>query len=262
MPVETTERAIRFIFNAINKDFCVSEVRVAPGRQRRHDRWQLMVECDDVGDIPHSFILPKMGPEYEDLKIKVFVDGRKPCRDTSAPLPQPSHDEGILENTTDPNNTTLPLAQPAVLPSTTEENRQATPAFQNHPPTHTPSARPRQRPTPSPSEDQPNLKKVRPLDNTNPPQNSDAEQGAPDKDSERQAAIDAWREANLARIRAMTPEARAAWEAELAEKKLGDFAPQPEELVADLTGAGMVPVEATASNDNMDDTPLVKLLQR
>ena len=73
MPVETTERAIRFIFNAINKDFCVSEVRVAPGKQRRHDRWQLMEECNDVGDIQHSFVLPNMGPEYEDLTIKVLV---------------------------------------------------------------------------------------------------------------------------------------------------------------------------------------------
>ena len=53
MPVETTERAIRFIFNAINKDFCVSEVRVAPGKQRRHDRWQLSVESENVNDIPH-----------------------------------------------------------------------------------------------------------------------------------------------------------------------------------------------------------------
>ena len=62
MPVETTERAIRFIFHAINKDFSVSDFRVAPGKQRRHDRWQLKVECENVNDIPHCFILPNMGP--------------------------------------------------------------------------------------------------------------------------------------------------------------------------------------------------------
>ena len=116
----------------------------------------------------------------------------------------------------------MTLAQPAVLHSATEEEREATEfttAPQIHPPTHTPSVRQRPRPTPSPNEDRPNLKRVKPQDNTNRLQKTDGTQGAPDKDSERQAAIDAWREANLARIRAMTPEARAAWEAELAEKR-------------------------------------------
>ena len=164
MPVETTERAIRFIFNAINKDFCVSEVRVAPGKQRRHDRWQLMVECENVNDIPHCFILPNMGPKYEDLKIKVFVEGRKPLRDTSAPLPLHqvgAQKEDNQENTTFPNSATDALAQPAVIDDTKEKGTgsQATPALQNHPSTHTPSARPRARPTPSPNEVQPNLKK-------------------------------------------------------------------------------------------------------
>ena len=114
----------------------------------------------------------------------------------------------------------MPLAQPAVLHRTTEEERQAfqiTTVLQINPQTPTPSARPR--PTPSPNEDRPNLKRVKPQDNTNRLQKTDGTQSPPDKDGERQAAIDAWREANLARIRAMTPEARAAWEAELAEKR-------------------------------------------
>ena len=87
MPVETSERAIKYIFNTIYSDICVSDVRVAPGKQRRHDRWQLMVECNDIQEIPHSFILPNMGPEYEDLKIKVFIEGRQAFSDIPPPLP-------------------------------------------------------------------------------------------------------------------------------------------------------------------------------
>ena len=226
MPVETTESAIRFIFHAINKDFSVSDVRVAPGKQRRHDRWQLKVECENVNDIPHCFILPNMGPEYEDLKIKVFVEGRKPLRDTSAPLPQHqvnAHEEDNQENTTDPKSTRDTLA---LLDDAKEKGCQATPALQNHTSTHTPSARPRSRPTPSPNEVQPNLKKMRPHDkpdNPNHGPNSDTERDASDADttnSARRAAVKAWSDANLARVRAMTPEARAEWEADIAEKRM------------------------------------------
>ena len=162
MPVETTERAIKYIFNTINSDICVSDVRVAQGKQRRHDRWQLMVECNDIQEIPHSFILPNMGPEYEDLKIKVFVEGRQAFSDTSPPLP--SHQASTIVDTQikTPERASTPLAQSASLSSTTENRAPAKPSVKSHPPTNTPSNRPR--PTPSPNEGQPFMKKVKPQD--------------------------------------------------------------------------------------------------
>ena len=57
-------------------------------------------------------------------------------------------------------------------------------------------------------------------DNQNHVPNSDTERDASDADSARRAAVKAWSEANLARVRAMTPEARAEWEADIAEKRM------------------------------------------
>ena len=48
-----------------------------------HDRWQLLIECSDIDDIPQLFILPNMGPDGEHLMIKVFVEGRKAVSDIS-----------------------------------------------------------------------------------------------------------------------------------------------------------------------------------
>ena len=80
MPINTTKEAISYIFNAINPEWKASDIRLEPGVEQRHDRWQLMLQCADINDIPHNFILPKRGPEREDLKIKVFVTGRmSPC---------------------------------------------------------------------------------------------------------------------------------------------------------------------------------------
>ena len=56
-------------------------------------------------------------------------------------------------------------------------------------------------------------------DNPNHVPNSDTERDASDSDSARRAAVKAWSDANLARVRAMTPEARAEWEADIAEKR-------------------------------------------
>ena len=158
MPIETSERAIKYIFNEINTDFTVSDIKVAPGKQMRHDRWQLMIECTDVEEIPHTFVLPNMGPEREHLKIKVFVEGRKAIDD----LPQPlsTHDPDQRKDNTEQTNTSLPRS--ASLGSLIEQPPAVTPANQPLPPTFTPTTRPR--PTPSPNENQPFLKRVRPQD--------------------------------------------------------------------------------------------------
>ena len=80
MPIDTTERAIREIFRVLNPEWHVSDIRQDPGKERRHYRWLLMLQCTDTSDIPHNFILPRKGPEGEHLRIKVFVTGRlSPC---------------------------------------------------------------------------------------------------------------------------------------------------------------------------------------
>ena len=78
MPYQTTPGAIQYIFTNLNKNWHVSDIKHAPGDQMRNDRWQLSLDCDNKELIPHTFILPNMGVEGEDLKIKVRVRGRKP----------------------------------------------------------------------------------------------------------------------------------------------------------------------------------------
>ena len=156
MPIETSEGAIRHIFNEINSDFCVSDVKVAPGKQMRYDRWQLMIVCSDIDEIPHLFILPKMGPERENLKIKVFVEGRKAISDL--PLPLSTQDSEQQNDTLEPASNSL--ASSTSHDTLLKQPAAATPTNQPPSPIFTPSCRPR--PTPSPSEEQPDLKRVRP----------------------------------------------------------------------------------------------------
>ena len=80
MPLRTTPAAIEFIFKTLNDAWVVSDIKHAPGKERRLDRWQCLLQCDDKSTIPHSFILPKMSPDNDDLTVKVFVNGRNaPC---------------------------------------------------------------------------------------------------------------------------------------------------------------------------------------
>ena len=80
MPINTTQEIITYIFNAINPKWIPSDIRLEPGIEQRHDRWQLMLQCNDGAEIPHQFTLPRRGPEKENLTIKVFVTGRlSPC---------------------------------------------------------------------------------------------------------------------------------------------------------------------------------------
>ena len=101
LPINTTPEVIEYIFNAINPNWKTSEIRLEPGVEMRHDRWQLMLECRDKNEIPHCIGLPKRGAEKEDLKIKVFVTGRvSPCvhcqgdhRSNQCPTPPPPRPE-------------------------------------------------------------------------------------------------------------------------------------------------------------------------
>ena len=161
MPIETSEGAIEYIFNEINSDLCVSDIKVAPGKQQRHDRWQLMIECSDIDEIPHAFILPNMGPEGEDLKIKVFVEGRKAISDL--PIPNSSHESQQLNETLEPANNLL-THRSAPHDTLPKQPAAATPF--NKQPIFTPTSRPR--PSPSPNEVQPDLKRVRPENRDSP----------------------------------------------------------------------------------------------
>ena len=50
MLIETTPTVITHIFRVFDK-CTVSDIRCEPGRERRHDRWQLMLQCDDKDKI-------------------------------------------------------------------------------------------------------------------------------------------------------------------------------------------------------------------
>ena len=182
MPIETTERAIRCIFYDIDPMSCVSEVKVAPGRQARHDRWQLMLDCDDIEKIPHSFILPSMGPEWEDLKVKVFVKGREPILENPPSFPATETFEHTDSQMKPREQEDTALKQSASNVPLPKEKSAATPAVPPPPPPHTPSARPR--PTPSPNEEQPFLKRVRPQ-----------ERGSPAKPDQEPASDDSYAQA-------------------------------------------------------------------
>ena len=77
MPVQTTTEAVAFILKSINNKIDASDIRLAPGSQMRHDRWQAMVSQESVHFLPAHFVLKGLGPENEDLNVKLFVEGRK-----------------------------------------------------------------------------------------------------------------------------------------------------------------------------------------
>ena len=101
MPIDTTKQAIQQIFRTLNPEWSASDIRQEPGKEKRDDRWILMLECKDKNDIPHRFILPNKSPEGKDLTIKVFVTGRvTPCfhcggehRSSQCPSSPPSRAE-------------------------------------------------------------------------------------------------------------------------------------------------------------------------
>ncbi len=43
----------------------------------RHDRWQAMISYECRNLLPDHFVLRDLGPENENLKVKLFIEGRK-----------------------------------------------------------------------------------------------------------------------------------------------------------------------------------------
>ena len=76
MPIQTNTAVIEYIFKSMNPNWKTSGIRHAPGKQKRGDRWQLYLECDDKKSIPDAFLLREMGPESQDINVKLFVSGR------------------------------------------------------------------------------------------------------------------------------------------------------------------------------------------
>ena len=117
MPFETTPSVIKHIFGVLDDKCVVSDIRCVPGRERRHDRWQLMIQCESIDKIPHHFILPKRGPEKEDLHIKIFIEGRK-TKD-SRPSPPASAPAIAATHTPAPAHHVPPPPTPATRPAAT-----------------------------------------------------------------------------------------------------------------------------------------------
>ena len=44
MPINTTKEIITYIFNVLNPKRIPSDIRLEPGKEQRHDRWQLMLQ--------------------------------------------------------------------------------------------------------------------------------------------------------------------------------------------------------------------------
>ena len=153
MPIETTREAVTYIFTTFGCD--TSDISIAPGSEFRHDRWQLLVDRKDIEKVPDNFVLPNMGPEGENLRIKVFLEGRKPST---------SLKQNVENHMNTQEQTTTNQARSASLEDFPRQTAPSIPINQPPPPTFTPTTRPR--PTPSPNEEQPFLKRIRPENNS------------------------------------------------------------------------------------------------
>ena len=172
MPIQTNPAVIEHIFLTMNSKWKASDVRHAPGEQKRGDRWQLYLECDDRKSIPEGFVLSKMGPEGQDIRVKIFVSGRqiyeeeqtteksqsKPPqtpRLTTTPTPQASAPPPQSTPSPESVSTHSMFSYDAVINSSASKGHNT--SMKN---VHTDSIH--YRPTPSP---EPDPKKVKPNDN-------------------------------------------------------------------------------------------------
>ena len=62
MPVQTTTEAVAFILKSINNKIDASDIKLVPGSQMRHDRWQAMVSQESVNLLPACFVLKGLLP--------------------------------------------------------------------------------------------------------------------------------------------------------------------------------------------------------
>ena len=83
MPIQTNQDVIKYMFQSMNPEWKVSDIRRAPGNQTRGDRWQLRLESKDIKSIPDGFILYGMAPGRQDVNVKIFVSGTSPHRPLS-----------------------------------------------------------------------------------------------------------------------------------------------------------------------------------
>ena len=121
MPIETNPAVIEHIFQSLNPEWKASAIKQVPGEQMRADRWKLLVACSDKRLIPQGFVLPEMGPERQDVNVKVFVRGKKADFEGRDNLPnrQNSHilkpTASVFEplSSTDPSSPTAPTVPTA-----------------------------------------------------------------------------------------------------------------------------------------------------
>ena len=127
-----------------------------------------MLQCADFKEIPHHFILPKRGPEQENLKIKVFVTGRvSPCvhcqgdhRSSQCPSPLSPRHEPRPAADSQSRDDTAPAAQPAPPPPSAPADKAAddsnyrTPSLQSFDEMNS-------RPSPSPNEKEEDLSRMK-----------------------------------------------------------------------------------------------------
>ena len=176
MPIQTNSVVIEHIFLSMNSKWRTSGIRHAPGEQKRGDRWQLYLECDDRKSIPDEFVLNEMGPEGQDIKVKIFVNGRcvgqipvkeqtaklSPLQPPTTPRPPPSPHASAQTPQPTPSpesvSTHSIFSTDADNDSSTNNRHDAT-SLKN---VHSDSVH--HRPTPSP---EPDPKKVKPNDTSN-----------------------------------------------------------------------------------------------
>ena len=181
MPIETNPAVIEHIFKSLNPEWKASAIKQVPGEQMRADRWELLVACSDKRLIPQGFVLPEMGPERQDVKVKVFVRGRKSDFEGRDNLPNkqnnitstPQHQFSIASH--QPTKSPLPFPTPSPPPpppstplhSTVTESSSHTDDTAGGATGDTPTGRSdaaaggHQRPSPSPSEPKQPQKKLR-----------------------------------------------------------------------------------------------------
>ena len=125
--------------------------KLAPGSQMRHDRWQAMVSQESVDLLPACFVLKGLGPENEDLNVKLFVEGRKsPHTDKSEQLTTTLKVTESTPLSQRPAPSTLMAPSPAKTTPVQTSSILQLDHLASHPPTKSPLQFPTPPPTPPP----------------------------------------------------------------------------------------------------------------
>ena len=111
MPIGTNSVVIDHIFKSLNPKWVTSDIKHAPGDKKRGDRWELCVDCEDKNMIPDEIVLFEMGPEDQDITVKVFVSGRPVKRKEKAN--QSSNKADNIQSSSQ-TNSTPPFHKPSL----------------------------------------------------------------------------------------------------------------------------------------------------